>query len=199
MVITISNRYGCGALAVAQLAANRLRYEVIDEQLPVVVAKRLRTTPQAVESAEDLGKSMSERMLRALESGTPEVGAPPLSTFDEDCLRELQEAVREYAESDRVIIVGRGANAILGRRPDVLRVFMYAPRDWRMRHIVEQHGVDERTALAEIERIDRAREQYMRVYYGLQWGDPENYDLCIDTSTFGMSPSADLIVRAAGA
>ena len=168
MVITISNRYGCGALAVAQLAANRLQYEVIDEQLPVVVAKRLRTTPQAVESAEDLGKSMSERMLRALESGTPEVGAPPLSTFDEDCLRALQEAVREYAESDRVIIVGRGANAILGRRPDVLRVFMYAPRDWRMRHIVEQHGVDERTALAEIERIDRAREQYMRVYYGLQ-------------------------------
>jgi cytidylate kinase len=195
VLITISNRYGCGAIAIAQRAARTLGYEFVDEQLPVVVAKRLRTSPQAVELAEDAGKSMSERMLRALESGTPEIRVQTPS-FDEELLREVQEAVREFASHGNVVIFGRGANAILGRRSDVLRVFMYAPRDWRMRHIMEGHGVDERTALAEIDRIDRARREYMRVYYSADWGDPQNYDLAIDTATFGEERSASLIVQA---
>ncbi len=196
MLITISNRYGCGAIAIAHVVAERLTYEYVDEQLPVVVAKRLRTSAEAVESAENVGKSMSERMLRALESGTPEIPAQQGETFDEDVLREVQEAVREYAAHGNAVIVGRGANAILGRRPDVLRVFMHAPRDWRMRHIMEGHRVDERTALSEIDRIDRARTEYMRVYYNVDWDRPETYDLTIDTSTFGIEGSAEVIVRA---
>lgn len=195
MLITISNQYGCGAVRVARLAARRLGYELVDEQLPVVVAKRLRTSPEAVELAEDVGKSMSERMLRALESGTPEVRVPS-ATFDEECLREVQGAVREYAAHGNAVIVGRGANAILGRRADIVRVFMYAPRDWRMRHVMEGSDVDERTAAAEIDRVDRARREYMRVYYNVDWGDSQSYDLCIDTSTFGEEGSAELIVAA---
>ncbi len=197
VLITISNRYGCGAIAIAQLVAQQLGYEYVDEQLPVVVAKRLKTSPQAVESAEDVGDSMSERMLRALEYGTPEVRAQQAVSFDEECLREVQEAVRGYAAQGDAVIVGRGANAILGRGPDVLRVFIHAPRDWRIRHVMEGHGVNQRTAAAEVDRIDRARSQYMRAYYALDWGDPQNYDLTFDSATFGSEKSAALVVRAA--
>lgn len=197
MVITISNRYGCGAIAIAQLTAQRLGYEFVDEQLPVVVAKRLNASPQAVEDAENVGKSVSERMLRALEFGTPELGGrQDAPTFDEECLREVREAVREYASHGDAVLIGRGANAILGRRPDVLRVFMYAPRDWRVHHIMEGHGVDERTASSEAERIDKARAEYIQTYYGVKWVDHGNYDLALDTSVFGLEGSADLIVRA---
>jgi cytidylate kinase len=136
-------------------------------------------------------------MLRALEYGTPELGGrQDAPTFDEECLREIKEAVREYAAHGNAVIVGRGANAILGRRPDVLRVFMYAPREWRIQHIMEGHGVDERTATAEVERIDRARTQYMEAYYGIKWVDHNNYDLALDTSVFGVEGSAEVIVRA---
>jgi cytidylate kinase len=200
VLITISNRYGSGAIAVAQLVAQRLGYEFVDEQLPVVVAKRLNTSPQAVESAEDVGKSVSERMLRALEYGTPELGGrQDTPDFDEECLREVKEAVREYAARGNAVIVGRGANAILGRRPDVLRVFMYAPREWRIHHVMEGHGIDERTAAAEVDRIDRARSEYMQAYYGVKWVDHGNYDLALDTSVFGVEGSAEVIVRAVAA
>ncbi len=200
VVITISNRYGCGAVTVARDAAQRLGCEFVDEQLPVVVAKRLQTTPQAVESAENVGRTVSERMLRALESGTPELGNAQAASedFDERCLREVQEAVREYAARGNAIILGRGAHAILGRRPDVLRIFMHAPRDWRIRHIAETHHVDERLAAAEVDRVDRARTEYMRVYYGIDWANSDNYDLSVDTAHFGLEGSADLITRAAG-
>lgn len=201
MLITISNRYGCGALAVAQSVARRLGYDYVDEQLPVVVAKRLRTTPQAVESAEDIGRTAGERYLQALESGTPELGSSQAvaENFDAECLREVQEAVREFAAHGNAVIVGRGAHAILGRRRDVLRVFMHAPRDWRIRHIAESHGVEERVAAAEVDRIDRARAEYLRVYYGLDWANCENYDLSLDTARFGLDGSANIIAGAAGA
>lgn len=197
MLITISNRYGCGAVAVAHLVADRLGYEYVDEQLPVVVAKRLHTSAQAVESAENVGASMSERMLRALEFATPELGGrQDAPTFDEDCLREVQHAVREYASHGNAVIIGRGAHAILGRRPDVLRVFMYAPRDWRIHHVMDGLHVDERAAAAEVDRIDRARAEYIQAYYGVKWVDHGNYDLSVDTATFGVEGSAEIIIRA---
>jgi cytidylate kinase len=196
VIVTISNRYGCGAVAIAHLAAERLGYEYVDEQLPVVVAKRLMTSASAVESAEDAAATMSERMLRALESGTPELRGQPAVPFDEECLREVQEAVREYAAHGNAVIVGRGANAVLGRRSDVLRVFMHAPRDWRIHRVMEGHRVDEKTAAAEVDRIDRARAEYMRTYYALAWTDPENYELCIDTSALDPQACAQIIVTA---
>ncbi len=196
MLITISDRYGCGAVSIAKRAAELLGYECVDEQLPVVVARRLNTSPQAVESAEEVGSSVSERMLRALESGTPEIRTGPQPSFDEDCLREVQEAVREFAAAGNAVIVGRGAHAILGRRPDVLRAFLYAPSDWRLHRVMEIRGLDKRTAAAEIERIDRARASYMRAHYGLDWGNPENYDLLVDTSSYGLDRSAQLIASA---
>ena len=196
MVITISNRYGCGALVVAQRVAELLGYEYVDEQLPVVVAKRLQTSPEAVESAEDIGRTMGERVLRSLELGTPEVRADAGPTFDEECLREVQEAVRGYAAHGNAVLIGRGAHAILGRNPGVLRVFMLAPREWRIRHVMDNANVDEKTAAAEVDRIDRARGEYLRAYYGLDWADSTNYDLTIDTSTFGVEGSAGIIVAA---
>jgi cytidylate kinase len=198
VVITIANRYGSGALGIAKRVAERLGYEYVDEQLPVVVARRLQTSPEAVESAEDIGRTMSERMLHSLEMGTPEVRSDAGPSFDEECLREVQEAVREYAAHGNTVIVGRGGQAILGRGPGILRVFMGAPREWRIRHLMDGVGVDEKTATAEIDRIDRARRDYLRAYYDLEWGDPGNYDLVLDTSTFDVETAADLIVRAAG-
>ncbi|MFN2448802.1 MAG: AAA family ATPase [Candidatus Baltobacteraceae bacterium] len=199
MIITISNLYGCGAIAVAHAAAGQLGYEYVDEQLPVIVAKRLQTSPQAVESAEDAVDSVGDRMLRALESGTPEIAAAPGATFDEEYLREVREAVRDYAARGDAVLIGRGGGAILGRGPGILRVFMHAPRDWRIGHIVEALGVSQNAAIAEIDRIDRARAKHIETNYGLKWTDARNYDLCIDVAALGTEGATQAIVAAARA
>jgi len=120
-------------------------------------------------------------------------------SFDRDCLREVQLAVREFSALGNVVIMGRGAHAILGRRDDVLRVFLYAPLNWRIHHVVDALQAAERDAAAEVERIDRARRAYLRDYYQVEWGDPKHYDLCIDTARFGTKDSAALIVTAVNA
>ena len=196
MIVTISNEYGCGAHAIAVQAAAQLDYRFIDKELPVVVAKRLATSPEAVAAAEDTSRNLGERLISGLEAGTPELAfaTETPASFDQDVFRAVQEAVREFAAGGNVFLFGRGANAVLGRRDDLLRVFMHAPRDWRIAHIMHALTVDERTAAAEVDRIDKARRAYMREYYDLDWGDPGYYDLSIDTAHFGPERATSLIV-----
>lgn len=197
MVVTISNEYGSGALAIAKRVADELAYDFVDRQLPVVVAKRLSISPEDVEASEDTGRTLGERLITSLELATPELaGSPTVEPFDEELLRSVQEAVREYAAHGNVVIVGRGAATILGPRPDVLRVFMHAPRAWRIEHVAGTLHVDAKVAQAEVDRVDRARAAYLRDWYGATFGDPHNYDLCIDTSRFYDARCAALIVAA---
>lgn len=197
MIITVSNEYGSGALAIAARVAGELGYAYVDQQLPVVVAKRLRITPQDVEANEDAPPSLGERLLSSLERATPELAqASAEPPFDEALLHAVQDAVREYAARGDAVIVGRGGHAILGARPDVLRVFMHAPRAWRVGRIVEATGIRPETAEAEVDRVDRARAAYIHQWYGVTFGDARAYDLCVDTSRLDAAQSTALIVAA---
>jgi cytidylate kinase len=197
VIVTISNEYGSGALEIAKQVADRLGYEYVDQQLPVVVAKRLRVTPEAVEANEDAAPTLGERFLTGLERATPELAeASAAEPFDEELLHAVQDAVREYASRGNVVIVGRGASAILGPRPDVLRVFIRAPREWRIVRAEETMHARREIAEAEVDRVDRARSAYIRDWYGLSFGDPQNYDLCLDVSRLGAAETAALIIAA---
>lgn len=197
MIVTISNEYGAGALEVASRAAATLGYEYVDRQLPVVVAKRLQVRPETVEANEDAPPSLGERFLTGLERATPELAAASTAEpFDEELLRAVQEAVREYAARGNVVIVGRGASAILGPRFDVMRVFMYAPKEWRIARVAQTTQTPPHVAQAELDRVDRARSAYLKDWYGLNFGDTRNYDLCIDTSLLGVDECASLVVAA---
>jgi CMP/dCMP kinase len=197
VIVTISNQYGAGGGSVARIAAETLGYDFVERQLPVVVAKRLSIPVEEAEEDEVTYRGVGEQFLTGLELSTPELAE--LSTepnFDQTMLRAVQEAVREYASHGNVVIVGRGAGAILGRRPDVLRVFLYAPRERRIAYVVEHFGVDARTAEKEVDRVDKGRAAYLRDWYGVVFGDPANYDLLIDTSALGDQKSAATIVEA---
>ncbi len=197
MIVTISNLYGSGAVAVATRVATDLRYDLIDSQLPVVVAKRMQITPVQAQAVDETGRSLGARLLSSLELATPEVAVSGFGqTFDEEYVREVQEAVREFAARGNVIIVGRAGGAILGRRPDVVRMFMHGPREWRIERVVAERGLDYKGAAAEVDRIDRARRAHLRDWYNVEIGSPEIVDLAIDTSTFGAEGAAALIVAA---
>jgi cytidylate kinase len=197
LIVTVSNEYGSGALAIARRVAGALHYEYVDEQLPVVVAKRLQVTPEAVVANEEASPSLGERLLNSLELATPELATASVAEpFDEALQRAVRDAVREYAARGNVVIVGRGASAILTGRAGILRVFLHAPRQWRVTHVVESARVPLEVARAEVDRIDRARAAYVRQWYGVTFGDPANYDLCIDASRLAEPQCAELIVAA---
>jgi cytidylate kinase len=195
--VTISNEYGSGALAVAKQVADELGYAYVDHQLPVVVAKRLRVTPEAVDASENAQPTIGERFLSELERATPELAeASAAEPLDEELLHAVAQAVHEYASRGNAVIVGRGASAVLGARGDVLRVFLHAPREWRVARVAEAARACREVAEAEVDRVDRARTAYMREWYGLTFGDPRNYDLCIDVSRLDATACCKVVVVA---
>jgi cytidylate kinase len=197
VIVTISNQYGSGSRPVARRVAEALGYDLVDRQLPVVVAKRLSIPVEEAQDDEVTYRTAGEQFLTGLELATPELAElSSTSTFDESMLRAVQDAVREYAARGNAVILGRGSGAILGRRADVVRVFLYAPRERRTAYIVEHFGIDAKAAERELDRVDKGRAAYLREWYGLTFGDPANYDLCIDTSALGEEQSAATIVDA---
>ncbi|MBV9440344.1 MAG: cytidylate kinase-like family protein [Candidatus Eremiobacteraeota bacterium] len=203
--MTVSRTYGAGGLAVCRALAERLGYRLLDEELPQTVAVRLGTTPEIVKSVADRPRGLGERVLASLAGAVPETGqpaAPSEADLTVASRRVVEDAVRDAAAAGDVVIVGRMASAILGGRPDVVRVFLSAPLEWRVAHVAESLGIAADAARTEIARIDDARRSYAKEQYRVPWGDPRHYDLVLDTSRFGTDGSADVLaaaVRAASA
>ncbi|MBV8749767.1 MAG: cytidylate kinase-like family protein, partial [Candidatus Eremiobacteraeota bacterium] len=172
----------------------------VDEQLPVVAAWRLGTSAEYVETVAERPRKYGERVLEQLGGGVPEAVQPPArDDVSVETRGAIEGAVREEAAGGDAVIVGRMAGAVLGRRSDVLRVFVHAPLEWRIAHIAESLHVDEATARAEIARIDEASKTYAREGYRVSWNDPRIYDLVLDTARFGVDVSAAIVVAAARA
>jgi CMP/dCMP kinase len=197
VIVTISRAYGASALAVSRAVAEKLAYRLVDEQLPVVAASLLGTSADVVQTATERPRGFGERVLEQLGGGVPEASQPPASDDSPaQTRRAIEEAVREEAAAGNAVIVGRMGGTILGPRPDVLRVFIKAPLDWRVAHVAQSLAIDAAAAREEISRIDEARRTYAREGYRVTWGDPRNYDLVVDTAKFGIDGTAAVIVAA---
>jgi cytidylate kinase len=198
MIITISREYGAAGRAITHGLADRLSYRILDEDLPVVVAARLGTSPEVVEGIEYRPSGFGTRLMRSLSAAMPEAFQPPptLDDLHADAQRGIEALIHEAADADNVIVVGRLGNVVLKDRPNVLRVFLTAPLPWRVVQIMESLGLGEAASRTEIARVDGGRRAYARETYDFDWGDPHYYDLVIDVSRFGVDGAVALIEAA---
>jgi CMP/dCMP kinase len=195
VIITISREYGAAGRAITHGLAEKLGYRILDEDLPVVVAARLGTSPEVVEGIEYRPVSFGQRLLRSMSAAVPEAfqPSPEVDDLQADAQRGIGQLINEAADAGNVIVVGRLGNVVLKDRPNVLRVFLTAPLAWRVAQIVEALGLSETAAQAEIARVDHGRRAYARDTYDFDWGDPHYYDLVLDVSRFGVEGSIVLI------
>ncbi len=200
MIVTISREYGAAGLAVADGLAGALGYELLTDDLPKTVAERLGTSADAVSAIASADQPLPERLLAGLEMGTSDVVSNVVpespADFDESVRREIERTIRERAAAGNIVILGRNAGAVLGRRYDVLRVFLTAARDWRADRLVAAFGLSRAGALADMDRIDAARRKITKDRYGVRFGDARSYDLVVDVSRFDIAGATALVAAA---
>jgi len=197
-VIAISRQLGCGAAHVGRLVARSLQCHYVDRQIISETARSLGLHKAEVQDRAERLSSVWERVLKAFAVGSPEAGAPA-STYpmipDEDLFAAEAAIVRKMAREQSCVIVGKAGAHVLGGTPGLLRVFLHAPLDFRVRRLMEIDRIaDPAAARARIELSDESRERFLRSLVGACWTDARCYDLCLNTGRVDFSQAREMIV-----
>ena len=104
-----------------------------------------------------------------------------------------ENVIKQIAANGSCVIVGRAADHFLKECPNVFRVFIYAPIDYRVNNIMMMYNDSLEDAQKYIKKSDATRARYYEDVTGKTWGLCENYDLCINSST-GVEMCADDII-----
>jgi cytidylate kinase len=205
-VITVSRQYASGGSNIARLVAERLGWTLVDNEFVDRVARQAGLTRKEVEEREERVPGLAERLARALAISSPEVfvatGAPAEPQFgsEADLVRATEAVINQAVRQDeRLIMVGRGAQAHLAQHEDSLHVYVVAPRESRVRAAAERLGVSAKEAEDCVDKVDDGRRRYVKANYQRQWEDATNYHLVLNTAVFSYEQCAELIEEAARA
>jgi hypothetical protein len=182
-IITIEREYGCGGGDIAQLVANRLGWKLWDQRLTEEIA-RLANCPKAVvEAREERNDPLYYRLFKSFLRGSYEgsINAPKLNLVDsETILKTTRRVVEHAAEKGNCVIVGRGSQQFLKNRPNTLRVFLYAPREDKIRRLLGR-GKSEKDAEELVDTVDRERADFIQKYFDSEWPDRPIYHGMLNT------------------
>jgi cytidylate kinase len=183
-IVTIEREYGSGGGEIAQLLATQLGWKLWDQLLTEEIA-RLANCPKAVvEVREERNDPLYYRLFKSFLRGSYEgsLNAHKLNLVDsENILKITERVVQHAAKTGNSVIVGRGSQHFLRNRQDTLRVFLYAPRENKMRRLLAR-GKSEKEAQQLVDTVDRERGDFIQKYFRVEWPDRAIYHTMINTA-----------------
>lgn len=183
-IVTIEREYGSGGGEIAQLLAGRLGWKLWDQALTEEIARLARCPRDVVEGREEKNDPLYYRLFKSFLRGSYEgsINAPKLNLVDsETILKITRRVVEQAAQTGNSVIVGRGSQQFLKDRPDTLRVFLYAPRENKVRRIMGR-GKNEKEAEERVDTVDRERADFIQKYFSVEWPDRAIYHTMINTA-----------------
>jgi CMP/dCMP kinase len=202
-LITVTRQYASGGSDIARLVAKALGWTLIDNEFVDAVARRAGLPPEEVAQREERAPGLLERLARTLAAGSPEMfittaAAPTQVEVDEATIVKMTERViAEAAAEGRVVLVGRGAQAVLATRENALHAYVIASTPFRRKLAVERLGVNPAEVDRVVDETDKQRDGYVRTYYGRDRQELTNYDLVLNAETLGFEGAAALVVAEA--
>ena len=187
-IITIGREFGSGGRTIGKMIAEKLGLHCYDQELIEQMAEESGFTPEYVEQ-ESESATINTWTATAM-TMDPTYAIPS----NQDQLWAIQSRIiREIAEREDCVIVGRCADVILEEDMDLLKVFVHADFEARARRIVEKYGETEVPTEKRLREQDKHRAMYYQFYTDRKWGDIENYHVIVNSSALGLEKCAELI------
>lgn len=190
IVITIGREYGSGGRLIAKRLSEEMGITFYDKQLITEVAKKTGFSENFIRDTEHQRPTNSFLYDLYTSVATPSV---PDQVFIAQA-----KVIKAAAARESCVIVGRCADYILREEPHVLKVFVNAPLDQRIRRAREEYGVTEPNLESYVIRQDKSRASYYNYFATGRWGQSREYDLCIN-SRIGIDAAVKVIKAAAQA
>ena len=186
-VITIGRQYGAGGREIGKKLSELLGIHYYDKELLALAAKESGIDYHV---AGNVDEKPVGSFLYSIVTGGYHTGD---SFSVNDRLFAAQKQVIERLAASPCVIVGRCADSILKEFPENIRLFIYAPVDYRARRVAKEYGISLDKAKEKVLKTDRARAVFYKSNTAFKWGDPQNYHLCIDSSSMSTDKAAQLI------
>lgn len=183
-IITIARTYGSGGRTMGKMLAEELGIKYYDREL-----LRMASDESGINEAlfgqadEKLNNPSLFRVSRKVYNG--EVLPPDSDGFvsDDNLFNYQAKIIKQLAEKESCVIIGRCADHILREYPNAIRIFCYAPMESCIERVQEVSGLNEKESRKKIQKIDKWRADYYKYYTGHEWDDAKNYDMCINTAS----------------
>jgi cytidylate kinase len=183
-ILTVEREYGSGGGEIAELLAKQLGWKLWDQMLTEEIA-RLANCPKAVvEVREERTDPLYYRLFKSFLRGSYEgsLNAHKLNVVDSESILKITERVVQHAaKTGNCVIVGRGSQHFLRNRQDTFRVFLYAPREDKVRRLIDR-GKTPKEAEERVDTVDRERVEFIQKYFRVEWPDRTAYHTMINTA-----------------
>jgi cytidylate kinase len=183
-IVTIEREYGSGGGEIAQVLATQLGWKLWDQLLTEEIARLAHCPKSVVEVREERTDPLYYRLFKSFLRGSYEgsLNAHKLNVVDSESIMKITEAVVQHAaKKGNSVIVGRGSQHFLRERSDTLRVFLYAPRENKVRRLLAR-GKSEKEAEQLVDSVDRERTDFIQKYFNVEWPNRAIYHTMINTA-----------------
>ena len=193
--ITIGRQFGSGGREIGQQVAKILGIDYYDKELLTEAAKASGLNANVFEAADERTPKLFSNfgaLNIGYNSGAYYMGNTPIS--HSNIYAAQSRVIEELAQRGPCVIVGRTADYILRKHTTVISTFIHSSLEDRVARIIARGDCDNAKQAAELaEKKNKLRADYYSFYTGNQWGDAQNYDLCIDSTIIGTTGAAQVI------
>ena len=181
-IITISRQFGSGGRTIGKKVAEKLGIPCYDRELIAELAKDSGFAESYIERDSEY---IHSSWFSSFSAGYV---SPQDTLWFSQC-----KLIRQLAEKESCVIVGRCADYILKDKADCLNVFIHADPEFRAKRIVEVYNDVDVPPMRRIKEKDKSRAAYYLHYTDITWGDVENYDVALDSARLGINKCVDII------
>lgn len=179
-IITISRTHGTKGKFIGKLVAEKLGIPYYYKELTAIAAQNSGIEKEFIAKLNQKNNVLHELYLTT---------APVKYAIEAQ-----EKVIKEIASKGSCVIVGRGADYVLRNHKKLVRIFLYAPKEYRINSIMEMYNDNVHDAKKYITQSDKNRAAYYHLISNATFGNVNNYDLCIDTS-IGVEKTTDIIVN----
>jgi cytidylate kinase len=195
-VITISRQFGSGALTIGKKLAEKLSYTLVDEEIIKLISQKAKVSKDWVHALEkEAGGKLHHFVNRLVPKGLVDrILDDQRGYIDEEIyIHLLDQIIRQIADKDNCVIIGRGGQYILKGRPDTFHILLVADKEDRIRFIESHYHLKPSQALQVINAENKRRNNLYRKFDKTDYDHPTHYHLTLNMSKISLDAAADII------
>ncbi len=196
-IITIGRQYGSGGREIGERVAKHFQIPYYDKELLSRAAKESGFCQEMIENHDE---RPTNSFLFNLVMDTYSFGYNTSSFMDMPISHKVFlaqfDVIKKMANESPCVIVGRCADYALSDYKNSLHIFIYGDEECKIKRIMRRNDISEAEAKDRMIKKDKQRQSYYNYYSSKKWGRADSYDLCLNSSKFGIEGSAELIIQA---